>query len=203
MIAIIDYDAGNLKSVEKALISLGAEPVITRDPDKLMRADHVILPGVGAFGDAMKKLEEYGLPEVIRQIAAKGTPLLGICLGMQLFFESSEESPGVKGLDILPGRILRIPGNPQDLKIPHMGWNSLTFDHPGRLFAGLEEGVYVYFVHSYYLEAADEEIVTASTYYGTRIHASVEKGNVFACQFHPEKSSDAGLQILKNFLAVS
>lgn len=199
MIAIIDYDAGNLRSVEKALVSLGEIPVITRKKEEILKADKVILPGVGAFGDAMGKLHQYGLVDVIRQVAKSGTPLLGICLGLQLFFESSEESPGIEGLGICKGKILRIPSR-DGLKIPHMGWNSLHYDHSGRLFAGIEEGSYVYFVHSYYLEAEDEEIVTASTEYAVHIHASIEQGNVFACQFHPEKSSDAGLAILKNFI---
>ena len=199
MIAIIDYDAGNLKSVEKALVSLGEVPVITREKDAILNADKVILPGVGAFGDAMEKLQQYGLTDVIRQVAKNDTPLLGICLGLQLLFESSEESPGVEGLGICKGKILRIPST-DGLKIPHMGWNSLHYDHSGRLFAGIEEDSYVYFVHSYYLEAEDEEIVTASTEYAVHIHASIEQGNVFACQFHPEKSSDAGLAILKNFI---
>lgn len=199
MIAIIDYDAGNLKSVEKALVSLGEVPVITREKDAILNADKVILPGVGAFGDAMEKLQQYGLTDVIRQVAKNDTPLLGICLGLQLLFESSEESPGVEGLGICKGKILRIPAT-DGLKIPHMGWNSLHYDHSGRLFAGIEEDSYVYFVHSYYLEAEDEAIVTASTEYAVHIHASIEQGNVFACQFHPEKSSDTGLAILKNFI---
>ncbi len=199
MIAIIDYDAGNLKSVEKALVSLGEVPVITREKDAILNADKVILPGVGAFGDAMEKLQQYGLTDVIRQVAKNDTPLLGICLGLQLLFESSEESPGVEGLGICKGKILRIPST-DGLKIPHMGWNSLHYDHSGRLFAGIEEDSYVYFVHSYYLEAEDEAIVTASTEYAVHIHASIEQGNVFACQFHPEKSSDTGLAILKNFI---
>ena len=199
MIAIIDYDAGNLKSVEKALVSLGEVPVITREKDAILSADKVILPGVGAFGDAMEKLQQYGLTDVIRQVAKNDTPLLGICLGLQLLFESSEESPGIEGLGICKGKILRIPAT-DGLKIPHMGWNSLHYDHSGRLFAGIEEDSYVYFVHSYYLEAEDEEIVTASTEYAVHIHASIEQGNVFACQFHPEKSSDTGLAILKNFI---
>ena len=198
MIAIIDYDAGNLKSVEKALDYLGETPVITRDPDRILSADKVILPGVGAFGDAMGKLHQYQLVDVIKKVADQGTPFLGICLGLQLLFESSEESPGVDGLGICKGKIVRIP--PKDgLKIPHMGWNSLKYDHPGRLFKGIPEGSYVYFVHSYYLQADEPEIVKASTEYGVSIHASVEQGNVFACQFHPEKSSDVGLEILKNF----
>ncbi len=201
MIAIIDYDAGNLKSVEKALDHLGETPVITRDKEQILGADRVILPGVGAFGDAMTKLHQYGLVEVIREVAAKGTPLLGICLGLQLFFESSEESPGVEGIGICKGKILRIPEQ-EGLKIPHMGWNSLQYDHPGRLFAGIPEGSYVYFVHSYYLKAENEEIVKASTEYATHIHASIEQGNIFACQFHPEKSSDVGLAILKNFIQI-
>ena len=199
MIAIIDYDAGNLRSVEKALVSLGASPVVTRDAQEILEADHVILPGVGAFGDAMEKLRSYGLETVIKEVAANGTPLLGICLGLQLLFESSEESPGVKGLGILKGKILRLPDQ-EGYKIPHMGWNSLHYDHPGKLFRGIPEDSYVYFVHSYYLSAQDPEIVTASAEYTAHIHASVEQGNVFACQFHPEKSGKVGEAILKNFL---
>ena len=198
MIGIIDYDAGNIKSVEKALQYLGQETVVSRDPQVLLKADKVILPGVGSFGDAMENLKKYGLVPVIHEIVEKGTPFLGICLGLQLLFESSDETPGVKGLGILKGKILRIPPSP-GLKIPHMGWNSLTFQNQGRLFKGLEEHPYVYFVHSYYLKAEEESIVKATTQYGVTIHASVEKGNVFACQFHPEKSSRAGLQMLKNF----
>ena len=201
MIAIIDYDAGNLKSVEKALVSLGANPVITRDRDTILSADHVILPGVGAFGEAMEKLEYFGLASVLHEAVERQIPLLGICLGLQLLFESSEEAPGVPGLGILKGKILKIPEK-EGLKIPHMGWNSLKYDHLGRLFKGMPENVYVYFVHSYYLQASDLEIVKAYTFYSTRIHASVEQGNVFGCQFHPEKSSDWGLKILDNFIHI-
>ena len=203
MIAIIDYDAGNIKSVEKALLMLGEEACITRDKEVLLNADKVILPGVGAFGNAMEKIHEYGLYEVIWEIVRKGTPFLGICLGLQLLFEESEESPGVKGLGILPGKILRIPDNNSSLKIPQIGLNSLSFLNKGKLFEGLEEGCYVYFVHSYYLKAEEEDIVTAATEYGTTIHASVEKDNVFACQFHPEKSSAVGLKILENFIRLN
>ena len=199
MIAIIDYDAGNIKSVEKAMLLLGQEVKITREKDEILNADKVILPGVGAFGDAMGKIRQYGLEEVIKEVVKKGTPFLGICLGLQLLFESSDETPGVEGLGILKGKILRIPDK-EGLKIPHMGWNSLKFPKEGRLFKGLLEDSYVYFVHSYYLEAEEESIVTATTEYSTRIHASVEQGNVFACQFHPEKSSDVGIQILRNFV---
>ena len=201
MIAIIDYDAGNIKSVEKAIQSLGEEVIVTRDADVLLNAKKVILPGVGAFGDAMDKIRSYGLEEVIHRIVKKGTPFLGICLGLQLMFEESDETPGVKGLGILPGKILRIP-EAEDLKIPHMGWNSLHFEKETKLFAGIKEGAYVYFVHSYYLKAQDESIVAASTEYATHIHAAVEQDNVFACQFHPEKSSDVGLMILKNFISL-
>ncbi len=202
MIAIIDYDAGNIRSVEKALVYLGQDVVVTRDAQRILSADKVILPGVGSFGDAMGKLRQYGLEEVIRKVVEKNTPFLGICLGLQLLFERSDETPGVEGLGILKGEILRIPET-SGLKIPHMGWNSLEFPREGRLFRNLPADPYVYFVHSYYLKAEEEEIVTATTEYGTHIHASVEQDNVFACQFHPEKSSDMGLQILKNFVELS
>ena len=201
MIAIIDYDAGNLKSVEKAVDFLGGSPLVTRDEKTILSADHVILPGVGAFGDAMQKLNQYALTDVIREVADRDIPLLGICLGLQLLFDSSEESPGVEGLKICKGKILRIPPC-EGLKIPHMGWNSLTYDHEGRLFKDIPENSYVYFVHSYYLQAQDPEIVKASTFYSTKIHASIEDKNVFACQFHPEKSSETGLKILKNFMQI-
>lgn len=203
MIAIIDYDAGNIKSVEKALLYLGQEVVVTRDAERILGADGVILPGVGAFGDAMEKLHAYGLVEVIRECARREIPFLGICLGLQLLFECSEESPGVEGLHILEGRIVRIPPG-DDVKVPHIGWNDLSFPREGRLFRGIGGGAapYVYFVHSYYLQAEDGGIVTATTEYGVHIHASVEKGNIFACQFHPEKSSDVGMGILRNFIDV-
>jgi len=201
MIAIIDYDAGNLKSVQKALAFLGEESLITREPEKILQADKVILPGVGAFGDAMEHLTQLGLVPVIREAAKRQIPFLGICLGLQLLFESSEESPGVEGLGILKGKILRIPDR-EGLKIPHIGWNSLQLEHNGRLFDGFSGEPYVYFVHSYYLKAEDENIVKASTEYSAHIHASVEQGNVFACQFHPEKSGAVGLRILEKFCGV-
>lgn len=201
MIAIIDYDAGNIKSVEKAVMSLGETAAITGDRERILNADKVILPGVGAFGDAMEKLRGYGLEEVIQRVVAQKTPFLGICLGLQLMFESSEEAPGVRGLGILKGKIVKIPDD-TGLKVPQIGWNSLRFPNAGRLFRGVAEDSYVYFVHSYYLQAEEPEIVTATTEYVTHIHASVEKENVFACQFHPEKSSDVGLQILRNFVAL-
>ena len=199
MIAIIDYDAGNVKSVEKALQFLGQEAVLTRDKELLLSADKVILPGVGAFGNAMDKLYQYGLVDVIRQIVEKETPFLGICLGLQLMFESSEESPGVSGLGLLKGRIVRIPEK-EGLKVPQIGWNDLQFPKKSRLFKDFQGGEYVYFVHSYYLQATDESDVAATTEYGVHIHAAVERDNVFACQFHPEKSADVGLKILKNFI---
>ena len=198
MIAIIDYDAGNIKSVEKSLNYLGEEAIITRDHDEIVNSDKVILPGVGAFADAMEKIRHYGLEETIHEVVEKNIPFLGICLGLQLMFESSDEGPGVKGLGLLPGKILRIPKS-GDLKIPHMGWNSIEIKPQAKLFKDIPNQSYVYFVHSYYLKAQDEQIVAASTEYSTHIHASVESGNVFACEFHPEKSSDIGLQILKNF----
>ena len=198
MIAIIDYDAGNLRSVEKALEALGQQVIVTKDAEMIRQAEKVILPGVGAFGDAMANLQRLGLVEVIRETAASGKPFLGICLGLQLLFEDSDETPGVPGLGILRGHIKRIPEQP-GLKVPHMGWNNLELHHDGALFRGLPEHPYVYFVHSYYLEAEDPDIVTATAEYGVTIHASVQSGNLFACQFHPEKSSQIGLAILKNF----
>ena len=200
MIAIIDYDAGNMKSVEKALDHLGAERVVTGDPDVILSADRVILPGVGSFGSAMEKLTERGLDRTVKEVAEKGTPLLGICLGLQMLFDESEEAPGVPGLSILPGKIVRFPSD-LGLKIPHMGWNSLQFPKKSVLFSGIDEGAYVYFVHSYYLKAADASVVAAACEYGVPFHAAVESGNVFACQFHPEKSSETGLSILKNFIS--
>lgn len=201
MIAIIDYDAGNIRSVEKAFLHLGEEVLLTRKREEILGADRIVLPGVGSFGDAMENLERFGLVSVIREAAARQIPFLGICLGLQLLFERSEESPGVSGLGILKGEILRIPAQ-GELKIPHMGWNSLSLQNGGRLFAELPPEPYVYFVHSYYLCAADPSIVKATAQYGVKIHAAVEQGNVFACQFHPEKSSGVGLQILKNFASV-
>ena len=201
MIAIIDYDAGNLKSVEKALVSLGEEVLVSRDSSEILQDDKVILPGVGSFGDAMNNLDKFGLVDTIKKVTGNGTPFLGICLGLQLLFKESDETPGAEGLDILPGKILKIPAK-DGFKIPHMGWNSLDIKPGARLFKGLEGNPYVYFVHSYYLKAADEGIVAATTEYTTHIHASVESGNVFACQFHPEKSSDVGLKILKNFASL-
>ncbi len=198
MIAIIDYDAGNLKSVEKALVSLGEDCIVTRDAETILGADKVILPGVGAFGDAMEKLHRFGLVEVIRKVAAAGTPFLGICLGLQLLFRSSDESPGVEGIGLLDGEIVSIPPK-EGYKIPHMGWNSIEIKKGAGLFRGIENQSYVYFVHSYYLKADHPEDVAATTDYIVPIHASVEHGNVFACQFHPEKSGDVGLQILRNF----
>ena len=198
MIALIDYDAGNMKSVEKALQLIGEDVLVTRDPKEILAADKVVLPGVGSFGDAMENLHHFGLVPVIHQVVQVQTPFLGICLGLQLLFESSEVTPGVEGIGILKGKILRIPPA-EGLKIPHMGWNSLHLQNNGRLFQGIPEDTYVYFVHSYYLHAEEPEIVKAVTDYSTTIHASVEKGNVFACQFHPEKSSRYGLKILENF----
>ena len=198
MIAIIDYGAGNLKNVAKAFDFLGVDNIVTADIDAIKKADKIVLPGVGAFGEGMANLTKAGLDILLREEAASGKPLLGICLGMQMLFDESEESPGVEGLGILKGRIVKLP-KIGDLKIPHMGWNDLSCK--GRLFEGLDNP-FVYFVHSYYLEAEDKSVVSATTHYGIDIEVSVEKDNVFGCQFHPEKSSDAGLKMLKNFAAL-
>ena len=201
MISILDYDAGNIKSVEKALIHLGQDAVITRDKDIILSSDKVILPGVGAFGDAMGKLRSYKLDQVIYDVVDKKIPFLGICLGLQLLFETSDETPGVTGLGLLEGEIKRIPDQ-EGLKMPHMGWNSIHVKEGATLFKGIPQDPYVYFVHSYYLAAKHEEDVAATTFYSTNIHASVEHDNIFACQFHPEKSSTVGLKILENFISL-
>ena len=201
MIAVVDYGAGNLFSVLNALEYLKIPAKLTDEKTELQQADAIILPGVGAFGDAMEQLKKYELDKVIHEVCDMDKPFLGICLGLQLLFEGSDESQGVEGLHVLDGQILRIPDK-EGLKIPHIGWNSLDLQNNGRLFKGLSEHPYVYFVHSYYLKATDEAIVTATTEYSTHIHASVEKNNVFACQFHPEKSSTVGLSILKNFAGI-
>ena len=198
MIAVLDYGAGNLQSVLKALRFLGCEAAATDDPARLKDASAAVLPGVGAFGDAMACLKKSGLVQPVLDFIRSGRPFLGICLGLQLLFEGSEEAPGVPGLGVLPGKILRIPAAP-GLKIPHIGWNSLDLRTPSGLFDGLEEHPYVYFVHSYYLEAADRRDVTSTAEYGVAIDASVQRGNLFATQFHPEKSGRTGLQMLRNF----
>ena len=202
MIAVVDYDAGNIKSVEKALQYIGEKPVITRDISQIHQADKVIVPGVGAFEDAMGKMNRYHLTETLREVAKSGTPIMGICLGLQLFFERSDESAhDVEGLGLLPGEIVRFPEK-EGYKIPHMGWNSLKINPSSRLLKGIPEDTYVYFVHSYYLKAKNEEDVAATTDYIVNVHAAVEHDNVYATQFHPEKSGDVGLEILKNFASI-
>ncbi len=198
MIAIIDYGAGNLKNVAKAFDYLGIENVVTDSIETIGKADKIVLPGVGAFGEGMANLTSRKLDIAIKNAVNKGIPVMGICLGMQMLFESSEESPGVKGLGILKGEIKRIP-KIGDLKIPHMGWNDITCR--GRLFEGMSNP-FVYFVHSYYLDALNKNEVSATVNYGIEIDVAVEAGNVFGTQFHPEKSSTIGLQILKNFAAL-
>lgn len=201
MVAIVDYDAGNIRSVEKAVKYLGKDCIVTDDSQQILKADHVILPGVGAFGDCMSHLNDRHLVDVLREVKKKDIPFLGICLGLQLLFDDSEESEGVKGLGLLYGHIIRFPDR-EDLKVPHMGWNSISFPRQGRLFKGIPEDSFVYFVHSYYLKADDPSIVTATCDYGLTFDASVESGNIFATQFHPEKSGETGLAILKNFLEI-
>lgn len=201
MVAIIDYGAGNLSSVKKALDFLGAESEITKDRDKIMAASHIILPGVGSFGDAMDSMNRRGLTETVKEAALSGKPFLGICLGLQLLFESSEESPGVQGLGLLKGKIAEIPKD-RGLKVPHIGWNSVSLKQTDGIFKGIDQNSYFYFVHSYYLKGADEDAVAATTDYGVEIECAVQQGNLCATQFHPEKSSKTGLQVLKNFLAM-
>lgn len=199
MIAIIDYGLGNLRSVEKAFHHLGSEAIITSDKEVILNADAVVLPGVGAFADAMQRLEALEMVEVIKNVVAVNKPFLGICLGMQLLFEYSEEGNGeVEGLGILKGGIKELPRD-MKLKVPHIGWNSLNVRDNSSLFSDLPESPFVYFVHSYYLKAA-EDIVLATVNYGIEFDAAVAKGNIVATQFHPEKSGDVGLQILANWV---
>ncbi len=198
MIAIIDYGAGNIKSVSKAMKFIGCECVVTRDKDTILNSDGAILPGVGSFGDTMSTMAQYKITDTVTDYIKSGKPFLGICLGLQLLFPESEESPGIRGLSVFDGTITKIPSG-NGLKIPHIGWNSIEIKNGSRLFRGIESNAYVYFVHSYYLKAADRSIVAAKTDYGVSIDAAVESGNVFATQFHPEKSGETGLKILNNF----
>ncbi len=199
MIAIVDYGAGNLHSVKSAFDYLGSNTIITSTPSEIESASGVILPGVGSFGDAMKSMQESGLVDVIKNSATSGKPFLGICLGLQLLFENSEESPDVSGLGILPGKIVKIPSD-NGLKVPHIGWNSLDVVNQDGIFKGLEKEPYVYFVHSYYLKADNAEDVAANTHYGVEINCAVQRDNLCAVQFHPEKSGETGLKILSNFI---
>lgn len=200
MIAIIDYGAGNIQSVYKALKFIGADCKVTSDKDEILNADGAILPGVGSFGDAMDTMNERGIKDTIIEYTKSGKPFLGICLGLQLLFPESEETPGVKGLDIFKGTITKIPNQNRTLKIPHMGWNNISIKQKNGIFKDIEGEPYVYFVHSFYLKAQDKDIVAATTQYGVEIDAAVQKGNIIATQFHPEKSGEVGLKMLKNFV---
>lgn len=202
MIAIIDYGAGNILSVQKALDYIGCENKVTGDPAEILSADGAILPGVGSFGDAMDNMKERGLVEAVKQFAASGRPFLGICLGLQVLFDHSEESKGVQGLSLLSGEVIRFPSD-MGLKIPHIGWNSIAYNRECPIFKGLPENPYVYFVHSYYLNADSADVVAATAAYGITFHAAAWRGNIFATQFHPEKSGSVGLQILRNFVALT
>lgn len=199
MVAIIDYGAGNLQSVKKALDFIGAKSIITADENEINAASHIILPGVGSFGDAMHSIREKGLEDVIKKSADGSKHFLGICLGLQLLFESSEESPGVDGLGIFKGKIVTIPKD-NGLKVPHIGWNSVSLKQTDGIFENLRDNSYFYFVHSYYLKDTDEKVVAGTTEYGVPIQCAVQQGRVSATQFHPEKSSEAGLTILRNFV---
>lgn len=201
MIAIIDYDMGNLRSVSKAFEKVGGTAVVTRDPKTILDASHVVLPGVGAFRDCMKNLEEYGLVEPILKSIEKGKPFLGICLGLQLLFEESEEFGVHRGLGVIKGRVVRFADTP-GLKVPHMGWNETRAAKKSALLEGIKDNEFFYFVHSYYAAPSDSSVVLTTTGYGIDFTSSVEAGNVMACQFHPEKSQKAGLRVLKNFSAL-
>ncbi|MEE0675122.1 MAG: imidazole glycerol phosphate synthase subunit HisH [Ruminococcus sp.] len=202
MIAIIDYGAGNVRSVSKAFAHIGCDVTVTNDRDLILKADSAVLPGVGSFGDTVDTMDSLGIRKTVLDFIQSGKPFFGICLGLQLLFPKSEESPGAKGFGIFDGSITKIPGG-EGLKIPHMGWNSLDIKKHDGLFKGISDEPYFYFVHSYYLNAANKGIVSAQTSYGVTIDAAVESGNVFATQFHPEKSGETGLQILRNFAEIA
>lgn len=208
MIAIIDYGMGNLRSVHKAFAAVGHDAVVTRDPDVLNNASHLVLPGVGAFADCMTYLTQYGLVEPIREGIASGKPFLGICLGLQLLFTESEEFGLHKGLDIVPGKVRRFPfeqdgartsSGSRALKVPHIGWNELALQRVAPPLRNVPTGTHVYFVHSYYVEPSDPSVIATTTDYGRAFVSSIWRDNIFACQFHPEKSQTVGLQIVKNF----
>ncbi len=203
MIAIIDYGMGNLRSVQKGFEKLGFAAMVTADPKRLLEADKVVLPGVGAFADCMRNLEQGGFVEPILRVIREGRPFLGICLGLQLLFTESEEFGLHRGLDVIPGRVVRFADGMEEageeLKVPHMGWNQLSFKRRPPLFAGLEEGTNVYFVHSFFVKPEDEGVIATTTTYGIEFCSSVWKDNVVATQFHPEKSQEKGLMMLKNF----
>jgi len=203
MIAVIDYGAGNLQSVVKALHYIGCDCKVTNRKDELLDSEGAILPGVGSFADAMNSMEKTGAADAVLSFVQTGKPLLGICLGLQLLFDGSEESPGAKGLGLLKGSITKIPNADGTLKIPHMGWNSLEICQQDGLFRNISQDPYVYFVHSFYLTASDQSIVSSKTYYGVTIDASVQFQNIFATQFHPEKSGKVGLQMLQNFAEIA
>jgi len=198
VIAVVDYGAGNLRSVEKALQALGADARLTADPEAVRRAERVVLPGVGAFGEAMERLRSSGLDEAVMAAIRAGKPFLGICLGLQLLFEQSEESPRARGLGLLRGSVRRLP---EAVKVPHLGWNIVAFREGERMFGSIPEGSYFYFAHSYYAEPADPKLVTGQTEYGISFASAVRMENVWAVQFHPEKSQKWGLQFLRNFLS--
>ncbi len=198
MIAVIDYGMGNLRSVQKGVEKAGGKAIITSDVREIESAAGLILPGVGAFGRCMENLERYGLVDVVKQVATNGKPFLGICLGLQLLFEESEEFGPVEGLGILPGKVMRFPKS-ADLTVPHMGWNKVGKRGKPKLLEGIDEGEWFYFVHSYYVAPEKEEDIATVTDYGVKFTSSVARDNLFACQFHPEKSSTAGLHILENF----
>lgn len=205
MIAIVDYDMGNLKSVQKAFEAVGHRAAVTRDPKSIADASHVVLPGVGAFGDCMRNLEQYGLVEPVTRAIAAGKPFLGICLGFQLLFSESEEFGTHRGLGVIPGKVVRFTtnGSPARLKVPHMGWNSIAIGKRSPVLEGVPDGAFMYFVHSYYVVPDDRAVACTMTDYGTPFVSSVARDNIFACQFHPEKSQQEGLRIIRNFGGLS